>query len=531
MDDNKNVIIAVVLMLLVWVGFSMLYPSQPPSPPSPIETPATPAPVPNPGMSQAAVQPPAETPTLARDIVVETDLFRAVLTTAGARVKQFELKQYREKIEPASSPVQIVNSPDPRLATLRLTGTGDFVLPPDMLFSLQGEPTVLRLSGSEHGELVFRSASASGLAIERRYVFSADSYSFQVDTRVQNTSSSEKQGQLAMLQLHPWDDGAAKTQPEFVGSITLADDKVETEAPKDIRKETFNYGPTLWSGFKTKYFLAALIPGSSSFGKAQVAAGNGTLEVRMQTESRTLAPGETVELTAHAYFGPLDLDILKGAGHQLERAVDLGFFKILAMPLFHVLKFFSGFLGNYGLAIILLTVIIKILFWPLTQKSYTSMKAMQKLQPEMQKLREKFKNDRERMNREIMELYKNHRVNPMGGCLPMLVQIPVFFALYQLLMNAIEMRHAPFYLWIADLSAKDPYYITPVVMGATMFIQQKMTPTAGIDPIQAKIFLFLPLLFTVMFLNFPAGLVIYWLINNLLTILQQFLINRQHRTT
>jgi len=155
------------------------------------------------------------------------------------------------------------------------------------------------------------------------------------------------------------------------------------------------------------------------------------------------------------------------------------------------------------------------------------MKAMQKLQPEMQKLREKYKNDRERMNREVMELYKSHRVNPMGGCLPMLVQIPVFFALYQVLMVSIELRQAPFYFWIVDLSQKDPYYVTPLIMGATMFLQQKMTPTTATDPMQAKIFLFLPVIFTVMFLNFPAGLVLYWLINNLLTILQQYLINRK----
>jgi YidC/Oxa1 family membrane protein insertase len=242
--------------------------------------------------------------------------------------------------------------------------------------------------------------------------------------------------------------------------------------------------------------------------------------------SHTLRPGETVTLDYLLYFGPKDLDILKAVDHQLARAIDFGFFAPIARPLLHVLKFFYSFIGNYGVAIILLTAIIKALFWPLTQKSYSSMKAMQKLQPEMLRIKEKYKNDRERLNRETMELYKTNRVNPLGGCLPMLVQIPVFFALYKVLLDAIELRHAPFALWLTDLSAKDPYYVTPIVMGATMFIQQKMTPT-NMDPVQAKMFMIMPIVFTFLFLNFPSGLVIYWLVNNVLTIAQQFFINRK----
>jgi YidC/Oxa1 family membrane protein insertase len=253
---------------------------------------------------------------------------------------------------------------------------------------------------------------------------------------------------------------------------------------------------------------------------------NDSVENILETSVTTLAPGSSQRYQYIAYFGPLEMEALKASGHQLERSIDFGFFSILAKPLFHVLIYFYGFLGNYGWAIILLTIIIKLLFWPLTHKSYMSMKAMQKLQPEMQKLREKYKNDRDRMNREIMELYKNHRVNPVGGCLPMLVQIPVFFALYKVLMISIELRHAPFLFWITDLSAKDPYYVTPLIMGVTMFVQQKMTPMSSVDPIQQKIFLFMPVVFTALFLNFPSGLVIYWMVNNLLTILQQYFINR-----
>jgi YidC/Oxa1 family membrane protein insertase len=238
-----------------------------------------------------------------------------------------------------------------------------------------------------------------------------------------------------------------------------------------------------------------------------------------------LQPGQSHQVEYRLFFGPKGLDILKAQGQGLEKALALGWFTPIAKPLLYVLKYFYKYTHNYGIAIIIITLIIKILFFPLTHKSYKSMKDMQKLQPKMAELKEKHKDDRDTLNRSIMELYRTHKVNPLGGCLPMIVQIPVFFALYKSLMFSIELRHAPFMLWITDLSAKDPYYITPVIMGVTMFIQQKMTPTS-MDPMQAKMMLALPVVFTFMFLNFPSGLVLYWLVNNILTIAQQTYINR-----
>ena len=212
---------------------------------------------------------------------------------------------------------------------------------------------------------------------------------------------------------------------------------------------------------------------------------------------------------------------------RLEKTVDFGWFDIIAKPLLLSLTFFYRFLGNYGLAIILITIIIKILFWPLTHKSFKSMRGMQKLQPEMAKLKEKYGDKKEEMAKQQMQLYKQYNVNPLGGCLPMLLQIPVFIALYRGLMDSIELRHASFIgFWINDLSAKDPTYIAPLVMGLSMFLQQKMTPTAA-DPAQAKMMLLMPVIFTVMFLNFPSGLVIYWLVNNLISIAQQLYINKR----
>ncbi len=220
------------------------------------------------------------------------------------------------------------------------------------------------------------------------------------------------------------------------------------------------------------------------------------------------------------YAGPKKPEILKAVGYHLDAAVDYGFFHFIARPLLVILNFFYKYTQNYGISIILLTILIKLAFFPLSHKSYKSMKALQKLQPKMEELRKKYANDKEALNREMMLLYKRYGVNPLSGCLPMLVQIPFFIALYQALMNAIELRQAPFMFWLNDLSAKDPYYVTPLLMGATMLIQQILTPSSG-DPTQKKMMYIMPVVFTFMFLNFPSGLVLYWLINNIFSIFQQ----------
>ncbi len=242
---------------------------------------------------------------------------------------------------------------------------------------------------------------------------------------------------------------------------------------------------------------------------------------------RTRSPqGQTGIFGYTAYVGPKDYELLKQQGVGLEAAINIGnWMKWLAFPFLFVMQFLYKYVGNYGIVIIIITVLTKIIFWPLGNKSYKSMKEMQKVQPKMAELKERYKDDKQKLNAAVMELYKTHKINPLGGCLPVVIQIPVFIALYQLLSYAIELRHAPFVWWIQDLSAKDPYYITPVIMGATMLIQQKMTPAMG-DPMQQKMMMFMPVVFTFLFLNFPSGLVIYWLINNVLSIGQQYYINK-----
>jgi YidC/Oxa1 family membrane protein insertase len=330
----------------------------------------------------------------------------------------------------------------------------------------------------------------------------------------------------------------------FVGVALLLNDKLEQIKSKKMKKEDKNFSGRIgWMAYEIDYFLSAIIPEGQKEGNfLGRLLPSGMIEAEYTAPPTTLRPLDRVSYNFNLYLGPKDLDILKKRDDRLDLAINYGFFNIIAKPLHLALRFFDRYVRNYGISIIILTIIIKIIFWPLTHKSYKSMKEMQKLQPIMAKIREKYKNNKEQMQKELMGLYKTYKVNPMGGCLPMVIQIPVFFALYRILGTSIELRHAPFFLWINDLSAPDrlfhfpfsipfmsPPYGIPVLtllMGASMFIQQKMTPTAG-DPAQAKVMMFLPIIFTVMFVNFPSGLVLYWLTNNILSICQQYSIKRR----
>ncbi len=530
--ENRNTIIAISLMLAVWLGFTLFFSPEPHAPVpdgrvADVEVPAPEAPAVESALPEELTPPQEEVDAIpVRQIVIENDVFRAVLTNSGARVVSLHLKDYYETVD-AQIPYAMLEAGPERHWNLGSYGTEGLHLPADTVYRLESDEELILLSGEQVRRVVFTASLPGGLVSEKIYTFHGDAYQIELQQRLRNTGSSTLRGALALSIGTPWTEDMRSGYFEFVGAATHTGDKVEQDEADDLERRPAVYGAdTIWTGFVDKYFLSALLPSRESVARVQVETVQGVVLNTAFSPFTSLAPGESADFGYTAFFGPKDIDILTAVHPVLGEAVDFGFFSFLARPLLHVLKFFYSFVGNYGVAIILLTVIIKLLFWPLTHKSYSSMKAMQKLQPQMQKLREKHKNDREKLNREVMELYKTHRVNPLGGCLPMLVQIPVFFALYKVLMISIEVRHAPFIFWIQDLAAKDPYYITPILMGATMFIQMKMSPTT-LDPMQAKIFMAMPIVFTFMFLNFPSGLVLYWMINNILTILQQYMINRK----
>ncbi|MEP6932707.1 MAG: membrane protein insertase YidC, partial [Nitrospirota bacterium] len=311
----------------------------------------------------------------------------------------------------------------------------------------------------------------------------------------------------------------------LIGSASRVDDKVEKETPE---KELERKGAVQWVALQDKYFISVLMPkeGEAAFAKTE--------DPKIVSAGVRMAASEAASSVAlQLYAGPKEYDILRSLDVGLEDMIDFGWFiygswtvvRSVAKPIFYVLRFIHEYVGNYGVCIILLTVGIKLLFVPLQYKSYKSMKMMRLIQPKIKEVQEKYKGDRERLNKELMQLYRDRKVNPLGGFLPMFLQMPVFISLFNVLYMTIDLRQAPFMLWVTDLSLQDPYYVLPVLMGVSMFIQQKITPTT-MDPTQAKMMLILPIGLTFLFINFPAGLVLYWLTNNTLTITQQLVTDR-----
>jgi YidC/Oxa1 family membrane protein insertase len=370
----------------------------------------------------------------------------------------------------------------------------------------------------------------------RTYRFTYNSYVFEVSTRVEGLQPAAGD-QMALI----WGPGLRQNRTEDTqrqGQTeplprSVVGGKIYHTAPKEVNEARIDQGNVSWAALGDTYFTAVLIPQNPLAESAVVRrVREDALEVGVRTPLR-----DQMSQTVQVYVGPKSHQLLKQVDPSLGKLIDLGFFSLLARPMLQLLIAVNSWVHNYGVTIILVTILIKMVLWPLTNTSHKSMRAMQKLQPKMKELQTMYKDDRQGLNRAMMDLYREQKVNPMGGCLPMVLQIPVFFAFYNALLYSIELRHAPFICWdtsiwwvgrgICDLSVHDPSYITPLLMGASMFLQQRMTPvTTTVDPMQAKMMQFMPLMFLFFFLKAPAGLVIYWLFNNLLTIAQQFIINR-----
>ncbi len=465
----------------------------------------------------AQPQAPAPPPPVKEELTtVETPLFTAMLSSNGGGIKSFELKNYKEGLEEGAKTIDAAQ----RVANAGSFRTELFINGVVESISFSPSKSKARAGEDETAQLVYTGRSSTGLVLEKSHTFSGNSYAIKTELKATNPTSNaiSVRADTVLSAAISGTDETGYNQ----GPIIKSNDKLVRQ-DDDEQRLTGN-GKLKWLGLEDKYFLSALIPATAEAGLSW------TTEIPAAGQSRAtlhlplnVAPNSSVTLGYTSFLGPKEYDRLLEQKVGLEDAIEFGWFDWLARPFLVVLNFFERYLGNYGLAIVVLTVIIKVLFYPLTKKSLHSMREMQKMQPQMAALKEKYKNDKQKMNKELMELYKRYKINPLGGCLPMVLQIPVFIALYEALYVAIELRHAPFYFWIQDLSAKDPYYITPLLMGATMFVQQKMTPTS-IDPTQQKIMLLMPVIFTFMFLNFPSGLVLYWLVNNVLQIGQQYFI-------
>ncbi|MBF0610705.1 MAG: membrane protein insertase YidC [Magnetococcales bacterium] len=370
----------------------------------------------------------------------------------------------------------------------------------------------------------------AGLTFEKSFVVAKGSYLITVRDRVVNTASQPTPLYRfqQLLRIPPKVEG---DMYDFQGPTAFLDDNRLQLPYDDIKaKEVSQNAKKGWAGFSDKYFLAAMIPhsdGQISY-KYYFDYDAPTHRIGAVSQQIAVAANGQYESVEQWYIGPKALEILESLKLGLERSIDYGWFHFLAVPLMELLLFFYSIIGNYGVAITLLTLVVKVLFFPLADKSYRSMEEMKQLQPKVEELRKNYGHDKQLMNQEMMRLYQENKVNPLGGCLPMLIQIPVFFALYKILYLSIEMRHAPLAGWIQDLSEMDPYYILPLVMGVSMYYQTKLNPTPA-DPVQAKVMQFLPIVFTFMFLTFPSGLVLYWLVNNILSIAQQLHIHKKYK--
>ena len=455
-------------------------------------------------------------------IQVSTGKTHFVISNRGGVIKQLQLPRFYDD---DGNIIDLINNPDHLTPALALQAND-----PEVTAILQNahyEPSTTSIVLSEfnpEGRLTLTLNHSSGLQVTRTYVFHFNDYMVEMGIQISAAAMASRNLQYQVV-LGPGMGGKISSQTDYIvfsGATVFANNERIENPPEDINNTSYFKGDLQWVAFQNKYFGSALIP--------QQGTKSG-LVFKEEDEVFVGLKFESVQSAASAqilfYGGTKELEILEDKGHHLVRMIDYGWFgnkfAFLVKPLLKVLAFFYNLTGNYGWSIIFMTFCIKILFFPLTHKSFKSMKGMQKVQPYVKIIQERNKDNRQKMNEEMMELYKKHKVNPIGGCLPMLLQIPVFIALYHALFFSIELRGAPFMGWVTDLSVADPYYVFPVLMGATMFLQQKMTPSMG-DPMQQKIMMFLPIVFTFLFLTFPAGLVIYWTVNNILTISQQYYI-------
>ena len=375
----------------------------------------------------------------------------------------------------------------------------------------------------------------NGISVTKRFTFTRGDYLVQVDYLINNQSSEPWQAAMfAQLKRDGDDPFASETQgmgmQPYVGGATFSAEGPYTKLEFDDIAED-GYKAQIEGGYISlvqHYFVSAWVPkteGTYTYQARKLKDRNIYL-LGFTSSVQQIESGSKGQLSAQLYIGPKDQYRLEEISEGLNLTVDYGFLWWLAQPLFHLLTFIHGLVGNWGLSIIVLTIIVKSFLYPLSAASFRSMAKMRKLQPEMARLKERYGDDKQQFSQAMMELYKKEGANPLGGCLPILLQMPVFLALYWTLMESVELRHAPFIFWIDDLSAMDPYFVLPILMGISMFVTQMLQPEPP-DPIQAKVFKFMPIMFTFFFLWFPSGLVLYWFINNLLSIMQQYYVTRQ----
>lgn len=530
MSSEIRMLLAVVASVVIFYAWSAWFMPKPvPPPAAPVAaTPAVPAPSSVTPATVAVPLPPAVPEALpVTTQTLETKRFRITFSNDGGVPIRWELKDYLTTDRNAPRSIDVVTGTSLFPLQVRLPGL-EALLPDRPRYRL------IQAGGASRLQLEWASPD---LVVLQTYTFSESDYRIDMAVELTNLTASPVQGRVAVqweVDNPPpqggWLKFLAQPQDQWHPLYTQAGEVTRLPDQSKLRGGIQQGGDISWGGMENRYFLVAIAPGMRS-PQVQFAAW-------LRDETAHIAAmqmaGAPVVVPAHAsikqdfrlFVGPKEIEALAALGEEYTAAIDYGWFSVVAVPILHALKFFYAVVHNYGIAIILLTVGIKLLLHPITKSSMKSMRKMQDLQPELKKLRDKFKDDRERLNLETMQLFKRCKVNPLGGCLPMVLQLPIYIALYRVLWNSVELYRAPFFWFYTDLSSPDPYYISPALLGVAFFLQQKLTPMPSADPAQRKMMMIMPLFFTAFLVFLPSGLVIYILVNTVFTVVQQWLMNR-----
>ncbi|MCG3730252.1 membrane protein insertase YidC [Vibrio cincinnatiensis] len=528
MDSQRNILL-IALALVSFLLFQQWQTTKNPAQPA-IEQAQANSNEPTPSFADEFDPAPSHSNASAKTITVTTDVLTLSIDTVGGDIVSAKLNQYSDELDSDQPFVLLKNEPDHQfIAQSGLIG------PQGIDLSSNSRPTYhvsadrFELADGQDELRIPMTYQANGIEYSKTFVVKRDNYAVDVIFDVVNHSGNNATlGVYAHLRQNLLDSSGNLAMPTYRGgAYSTEDTRYKKYSFKDMQERNLSLplpNGEGWAAMIQHYFATAWIPrnepGTNLY--SRVIGNLGDIGVRIP--NKTIADGNAAQFKTSLWVGPKLQNEMAATAPNLDLVVDYGWLWFIAKPLHSLLSFIQGFVSNWGVAIICLTFIVRGAMYPLTKAQYTSMAKMRMLQPKLQAMRERIGDDRQRMSQEMMELYKKEKVNPLGGCLPIVLQMPIFIALYWALMESVELRHSPFFGWIHDLSAQDPYYILPLLMGASMFLIQKMSPNTVTDPMQQKIMTFMPVMFTFFFLFFPSGLVLYWLVSNIVTLIQQTLI-------
>ena len=548
--DNQRLLIWAFFLLMCWITYQTWMQDYGPQPAPPADQPeitvdeATAPPLSD-DLPEIAAQPDDAADTVSADtiepaavaaapaITVRTDVFEIEIAAAGGTLSKAVLLNYPVAKDRPDELVNLLSplSPDLGLVESGVRAAGG-AAEATHLSIFQSERDAYELGDADELVVPLTWTDASGITIEKRYRFKRGSYRIDLEQVVRNGSSETWRGadyvRIKRLSTEHERSMFDVDSYSFIGPVIYDGDKSEKLDRDDLIDDGKYeyYSQQGWIGSIQHHFVRAAVPPKGTDFRFSVAVtGNVATSSAIRRSIVSVAPGASETLPTTLFVGPKLQSQLEEIDETLKLTVDYGWLTIISQPLFWLLSFVHGFVANWGVAIIVVTILIKLAFYKLTESSGRSMAKMRNLQPRMKALQDRYKDDRQALSQAMMDLYKREKVNPAAGCLPILIQMPFFLAFYWVLLESVEMRQAPFALWITDLSTRDPYFILPLIMGVSMFLQQKLNP-APTDPVQAKVMQVMPVMFTVFFAFFPSGLVLYWVTNTVLSIAQQWKINR-----